>query len=447
MSKQKNSGFIFMIVGIIGAMMVIFFNLFQHTNRQDLLNPVPGTGIYNTYRFLCILAIGIVICFGLTVLCISIRFHQQYLVSILFLGTGILSVVLIQYIFSNYYEIHNVFLWPAANHGLKIGILFLLSLILYTMFELPNWVKIVSASVNGCFLVAVLIFLIFAKAFTLPARNIFYGICYGYEAVCIIALIVNIIHFVKKDVSYSTHVLVALVAFACYLPAELIFRSFQPCYLTFYEVSLLILYAIMGFTLLNYIISSYDSEQRYIALEHETDKNFIRRREHYETFAEQLDGVKEIPEYTYSPILAVEALLLYYAKYAKMNKIDFQVNFDVPKNVRVKHSELCLTLANLLDNAVEACDKMESGRKYIHLEANIVGHMMMLEVRNSYDGLPLVSSGDLYNTTKEYTPKGMGLTTTKDIATRYNGSLTLQAKADVPEPYFNAQLFFSRVAD
>lgn len=450
MRKQKNSTYLFLILGIIGAMMVCFFNIYQHTNRFNLLDPVPSASIFNTCRVICTLTIGAIICFGLTALCISIRFKQQYFISILYLLIGLLSVAYIQFTFSNYYEIKDIFAWNPINHGLKIAILLLLSLMIYTMFKLPIWVRITSLVVNGGFFIATLVFLIFAKSFTLPTRTIFYSTCEVYEVICMLGLVVTTFILVKKDIYYSLHVFCAMLAFACYPLADFIFcdvLTFKPCYLSFYEFGSLVLYLILGFTVLNFIVSSYDAEQRKLALDLEIEKNITKRREHYETFAEQLDNVKEIPEYTYSPILAVEALLLYYEKNAKMRHIDFQVNFDIPKEIKIKHGELCLVLANLLDNAIEACDKMKTGPKYIHLDANIVEHMMMLEIRNSYDGLPLVPCGDLFYTTKEYSTRGTGLTTSKDIATRYNGSLSLQAKADVPQPYFNAQMFFSRVAE
>lgn len=447
MGRQKNSGFIFLIMGVVGAMMVCFFNLYLQTNRLDLLSKTPGIEMYNTYRFLCMLSIGIILCFSFAVLCISIRFQQRILVSILFILLGLIAVGSIQYSFLNYYHISNAYLWNPLNYILRIGILFVLSLIVYIIFEVPKWIIVLSAVVNSVFVFINIVFALFAKSFAPSLKSTWFGACEIYQVICIAGLLVTAAFFVKKDFYYSKHILIALVVLACHLPMQLVpAKSFKPCYLSFYEVSFLIMFMIMGFTLLNYIISSYEEAKRQLALELETDKNFIQRREHYDTFAEQLDGINDIPEYTYSPILAVEALLLYYAKYAKMNKIAFSANMMIPKDIKVKHGELCLALANLLDNAVEACDKMETGRKYIQVEATMVDHMMMLEVRNSYDGLPLVPCGDLFYTTKDFTPKGMGLTTTKDIATRYNGSLSIQAKADVPEPYFVAQLFFSRVA-
>lgn len=447
MGKQKISGFIYLIVGIIGAMMVCFFNLYLHTNQLDLLTKTPSTEIYDTYRFLCLLSIGIILCFSFSVLCISIRFQQKILVSILYILLGLVATGFIQYTFLNYYHINNAYMWTPANHALRIGILFILSLILFLAFEVPKIVNIITSIVNGVFLFITLIFVLFAKSFNASARTTWYGICEIYQLIFIILLIAVAVYFVKKDYAYSKHMLIALITFACYLPTQLLSSKFKPCYLSFYEVSFLVMFIIIGFTLLNYIITCYEEEKRQLALEQETDKKFVQRREHYEVFAEQLDSVKEIPEYTYSPILAVEALLLSYEKKAKINRIQFTVNLDIPKDVKIKHSELCLALSNLLDNAMEACEKMESGKKYIQVDANIVGHMLMLEVTNSYDGLPLIPYGDLYYTTKEYVTKGLGLTTTKDIATRYNGSLSIQAKADVPEPYFTAQIFFSQVAN
>lgn len=446
MNRQKSNGFLFLIFGIIVAVLICFFNLYEYTNRLDLISKVPGADIYNKYQLLCMLCIGIFLCFGLVLLCIGVRFQQDISICIQYVLLSCVAAGFMKYSLSTYYHTEKYFFETPEQYAFHIANLFLLSLITYLIFQASKWVHVLSCTVHGVFLAAALFFVLFKKYLPESVLPYWSIICEVYQFISIAGLLLSAILWVKKDLDYSKPVLAAYVVLTCYLPTRFAYKFFQPCYLSFYQVAFIIAYLILGFTILNLIISDYEDEEHYQYLETETEKNFVHRRTHYETFARQMDALESMTDFTFTPILPVEAILLDYAKKMKPEKIDFTAKIDVPRDVRIKHGELCLVLANLLDNAFEACEKMETGKKYIRLEAYMVEHMMMLELYNSYDGKPLVSCGDLYYTSKEYAIKGMGLTTAKDIATRYNGSLSIQAKTDVPEPYFVTQLFFPEVA-
>ena len=65
--------------------------------------------------------------------------------------------------------------------------------------------------------------------------------------------------------------------------------------------------------------------------------------------------------------------------------IKFDYNISLPDSLPIADTDMCTLLSNLLDNAIEACRKLEEGR-YIDLEAIIIKHQLHIEITNSTNG-------------------------------------------------------------
>ena len=83
--------------------------------------------------------------------------------------------------------------------------------------------------------------------------------------------------------------------------------------------------------------------------------------------------------------------------------------------------DLCTVLGNAMQNAVEACQRQGRGAgRYISLLARLVGHNLIMEIRNSYDGR-VKWDGDRLVTLKEEHGHGLGLDSIRYVAERYHG--------------------------
>lgn len=96
-----------------------------------------------------------------------------------------------------------------------------------------------------------------------------------------------------------------------------------------------------------------------------------------------------------------------------------------PKEFQVQSYDIAVILCNALDNAVEACGRMEEGEMWIRMSSMERGKMFFLEVANSFDGhlrqrrkqeFPQTDKGD-----KE--AHGMGLYNIKNAVQRYEGAV------------------------
>lgn len=101
--------------------------------------------------------------------------------------------------------------------------------------------------------------------------------------------------------------------------------------------------------------------------------------------------------------------------------------------------DMGIILNNLLDNAIEACEKLETGKGFIRLSMKRKKQFLLIDVENSFDGaVPMqMGGGFIPSTTKQnslpsiITEHGIGLENVRDVAERYFGGVNIKAKGDV----------------
>ncbi len=112
------------------------------------------------------------------------------------------------------------------------------------------------------------------------------------------------------------------------------------------------------------------------------------------------------------------------------HNIDFQVDFHYPVSGQYDAFDLGIILQNLLLNALEACEKINSGKKYITLTGRQKGNFYLIEVRNPFEGEIYFGSDGLPVTTKknEILLHGIGLSNIRRETEKYMGELDLKTK-------------------
>ncbi|MEG0325428.1 MAG: GHKL domain-containing protein [Cellulosilyticaceae bacterium] len=61
----------------------------------------------------------------------------------------------------------------------------------------------------------------------------------------------------------------------------------------------------------------------------------------------------------------------------------------LPPLLNISDVDLCILLGNLLDNTLEACNRIEDlvARKFAYLELCVKKNMLYIKVSNSFDGV------------------------------------------------------------
>lgn len=104
------------------------------------------------------------------------------------------------------------------------------------------------------------------------------------------------------------------------------------------------------------------------------------------TIAEYTSAQQEQPLENYCKFTLLDAVLSSYLQEAKRKHIRVSVKIALPEVLPVNESELATMLANAIENAINACKKIEPAKRYIEIKT-ITVPCLMLMVQNSFDGV------------------------------------------------------------
>ena len=112
--------------------------------------------------------------------------------------------------------------------------------------------------------------------------------------------------------------------------------------------------------------------------------------------------------------------------------IRFQVDFHY-RSPGYDAFDVGIILQNLLQNAIEACEKVSEGERFIVLTGKRKGRFFLIEVKNSFAGeVVFVQDGLPVTTKKEDVPMhGIGLSNVRREAEKYMGELELKADQQI----------------
>ena len=117
-----------------------------------------------------------------------------------------------------------------------------------------------------------------------------------------------------------------------------------------------------------------------------------------------------------------------------------ECSLRVPAEVSISNSELCALVSNMLDNALNACEDVDPGKRFVVFKASVKGSYLVLDMRNSKS----TSEGDEGRETahrrildrirfaEEQTSggslaeHGWGLSVVDTIVQRYDGAVSLE---------------------
>lgn len=118
-------------------------------------------------------------------------------------------------------------------------------------------------------------------------------------------------------------------------------------------------------------------------------------------------------------------------KAAEKQGIQFQSEFSYPKSDGYNAYDIGVIINNLLQNALEACEKMAEGKRYIYLSGRQKKKFYVINVKNPFEGevtfdtktnLPLSTKG------KDIALHGIGLSNVKREADKYMGDVDIRAR-------------------
>lgn len=150
-----------------------------------------------------------------------------------------------------------------------------------------------------------------------------------------------------------------------------------------------------------------------------------RARAYIRKVAEQATGAQPV---SLCRNLLVSAVVGRYLQAARDRGIDASAHILVPAEIRIADEDVCAYLTNLLENALEACEKCDGDQaRYIRFTMEKQGNFIYIGCRNSASEKAQLNEDGLPGTTKGNSGShGYGMIAMRRVAEKYNSVLLIQ---------------------
>lgn len=127
------------------------------------------------------------------------------------------------------------------------------------------------------------------------------------------------------------------------------------------------------------------------------------------------------PAEIYCENIALNSIIGYYKELTEERGSVFHASISLPEKTLIPDMDLCAVVSNLLENAAEACARMNSGHSFINIKISATTNsLLVIIVENSYEG-EILRSGNTFISSKEKGRKGIGISSVLSIIEQYNG--------------------------
>lgn len=138
-------------------------------------------------------------------------------------------------------------------------------------------------------------------------------------------------------------------------------------------------------------------------------------------------SIKKSGEGNYCKNYIANALLCLYAKKAHGEEITFAANANIPETIAMTAPELGSMLSNILENALESCQKTKANERFIIFTAEIEEDILKIELQNTVNGEVEIRDNMPVSTKKN---GGTGMKSVLHIVEHYHGMLNFSQMSD-----------------
>lgn len=118
-------------------------------------------------------------------------------------------------------------------------------------------------------------------------------------------------------------------------------------------------------------------------------------------------------------------------KKAKDAEIEFVIETEVIPNWCLTTAEIVVLFGNLLDNAIEACEKQQEDARIIKIEFKKRASLQFIKIQNSISEKPKIKKNRLVSTKKNPEMHGYGIKGVEQIVAKYDGEFTWNVSKDM----------------
>ena len=181
----------------------------------------------------------------------------------------------------------------------------------------------------------------------------------------------------------------------------------------------------------NQLVQDYNERQKFyhdIANHHLIIFNYIKAGEYQQAaeYLQKLQGNGSSKVYRKrTGINVIDMLLDSKIKTAESCQIKVEEAIEII-HLQIPENDIISLFGNALDNAIEACKRMNSSEKWIRIWIRQKKEMTVIKISNSYEENLIERDGIFVSRKENPSIHGLGIKSMRDIVVQYNGKLKIQ---------------------
>lgn len=409
---------------------------------------------------LCLILFTVTLMLTIFSFYLALRTHRKKNIWIFFL------LCLATAIFTSYPAIHGILslsIQPWYSIELVSGYLVTLFVILLHN-RICNTIKhaqMISSTLVGVVCMLALFYGLFASQLTLPVILAFSKVIFCFKLFTAAYLLFTSAVAVYRKIGEATILLYADIIYACSFVWDRLLANYEPIFSGwFQEWGSLSLVIAIGVVLWYDVARGYRYSLVYAEEQRQMKRQLTMQVEHLRQMNQKVeesaklrhdfrhhlrtlmmlseeDRHEELEDYIHSITeinegirlgrltdnVELDALVQYYLNLAQSSGIQFCARLNIPTKLQFPIVDLCGLLGNLLENAVEACQRDQTENKTIFIAGRVQNEQLELVVDNSFNG-KLEIKGGRYLSSKR-NDFGLGISSVIETVERYNGVINL----------------------
>lgn len=153
--------------------------------------------------------------------------------------------------------------------------------------------------------------------------------------------------------------------------------------------------------------------------------------------------LQKIDDFTFQTVTGcpeLDIMLHQKQRYCLQNSIQLEIHLDIPKEKNLNIANLIGLLSNLLDNAIEACERVEFGKKYVKLDSQTLANIWSVKIENSKNPDENPEQNHFLTTKSDKEIHGIGMKIIHRIVNKYHGTIQYQNERTIFTIVVNLQI-------